>query len=63
VPGRQAVLPWQQPVGHDVASQMHCPAMQRRPDSHAGPLPHWQVPVAEQPSAVVVSHATQVPPP
>ena len=63
VPGRQAVLPWQQPVGHEVASQMQLPATQRRPDSQAGPAPHWQVPVAEHPSAVVESHATHVPPP
>lgn len=30
---------------------------------HAGRAPHWQVPVAEQLSAVVRSHATHVPPP
>jgi hypothetical protein len=63
VPGKQASLPWQQPAGHDIGSQMQLPATQRRPVSHAGAVPHWQVPVAEQPSAVAGSHATQVPPP
>jgi len=30
---------------------------------HGGLLPHWQVPAAEQVSAMVVSHAVQAPPP
>jgi hypothetical protein len=40
VPGRQAALPWQQPVGHETASHTQAPARQRRPVSHAGPAPH-----------------------
>jgi hypothetical protein len=63
VPGRQARFPWQQPVEHEVASHTQTPATQRRPASHAAPAPHWQVPAAEQLSAVVGSQLTQVPPP
>lgn len=32
--------PWQQPLGHEVASQMHSPATQRWPPAQAGPVPH-----------------------
>ncbi len=63
VPGKQAVFPWQQPVGHDVGSQTQLLATQWRPVSHGSEVPHWHVPVAEQPSAVAGSHETQVPPP
>jgi hypothetical protein len=57
------VVPWQQPLGHDVASQVHRPETQRWPPAHAGPVPHAQVPFAPQWSALVGSQATQVPPP
>jgi hypothetical protein len=42
---------------------MHAPSTQCAPAVHAGSRPHWQVPVAEQLSAVVRSQVTQVPPP
>ncbi len=57
------VLPWQQPVGHEVALQTHAPPMQACPVAQGGPLPHWHAPVAEQLSARVVSHATHAAPP
>ena len=50
-------------MGHEVGSHTHAPATHRRPASHAVPAPHWQVPVAEQLSAVAGSQVTQVPPP
>ena len=42
---------------------MQRPSWQCAPPVHAGESPHWQVPVAEQLSAVVRSQVTQVPPP
>ena len=58
------VLPLQQPVGHEVASQVHCPETQCCPEPHAGPEPHWQLPETLQPSLVVAVHPVQthVPP-
>jgi hypothetical protein len=41
-------LPWQQPLGHDVASHTHSPETQRCPPAHAGPEPHAHVPPAAQ---------------
>jgi hypothetical protein len=41
---------------------MHAPSTQCAPPVQAGSTPHWQVPVAEQLSAVVRSHVTQLPP-
>jgi hypothetical protein len=58
VPGSH-VLPLQHPVGHDVASQTHCPPAHRWPEAHAGPLPHAQPPVASQPSLVTALHPVQ----
>jgi hypothetical protein len=52
----------QHPCGQDVPSQTQVLATQRWPRSQAGPLPHRQVPTAEQLSERV-SHATQVAPP
>lgn len=49
--------PWQHPLGHEVASQMHRPATQRWPPAHAGPVPHWQTPVLLQRLALVTSQA------
>lgn len=51
VPGWQ-VFPWQQPVGHDVASHTHVPLEHAWPLPHAALPPQVQVPRAEQPSAV-----------
>jgi hypothetical protein len=54
------VVPWQQPSGQDVASHTHRPLSQRCPAPHSAPPPHVQAPVvAEHPSALVASHATQ----
>jgi hypothetical protein len=55
--GTVQVLPLQQPVGHDVASQAHAPPTQRCPLPHAGPLPHVHAPASEQVSAFVASQA------
>jgi hypothetical protein len=41
-------LPRQQPLGQDVASQVHRPPLQRCPPLHAEPDPHAQVPSAPQ---------------
>lgn len=61
--GATHVAPSQQPLGQEVASQMQAPAWQRRPGPQAGPVPHAQVPAAEQPSAVTASQPTQTAPP
>jgi hypothetical protein len=55
-------LPWQQPAGHDVASQAHTPFMQRWPSPHGDPPPHRQAPVIEQPSALPASQPMQAAP-
>jgi hypothetical protein len=55
-------VPWQQPLGHELASQVHSPEAQRCPPAHAGPDPHAQAPAALQPSALVASQAMQVRP-
>lgn len=54
--------PSQQPLGHDVWSQMQSPDTQRRPAPHAGALPQRQAP-PEQDSALVASHVAHTPPP
>jgi hypothetical protein len=56
------IVPEQQPPGHDTLSQTQLPPTQRLPAPQAGVLPHWQLPMAEHPSAVKLSQATQVPP-
>ena len=56
-------VPSQQPVGHEFAAHEHTPPSQRRPGPQAGPAPHIQVPVAEQPSAATMSHPMQTAPP
>jgi hypothetical protein len=52
-PGWHVVPPWQQPVGHEVASQMHLPPEHTWPLPHAAAPPHVQAPLVEQPSPVV----------
>jgi hypothetical protein len=54
------VAPSQQPSGHDVESQTHCPARQRWPVVHAALPPHVQAP-AVHPSAALVLHAVHAP--
>ena len=44
------VSPWQHPLGHDAASQVHRPPTQRWPPAQAGPVPQAQAPLVEQPS-------------
>jgi hypothetical protein len=60
VPATHAPLA-QHPLGHDVPSHTQVLATQRWPAAQATPLPHRQVPVAEQLSDRM-SHATQVDP-
>ncbi|MEP6652412.1 MAG: hypothetical protein ABJA82_03585 [Myxococcales bacterium] len=47
--------PSQQPLGQEVASQMHCPPAQRWPPAHGGAPPHRHSPPNPQRSARVVS--------
>ena len=54
--------PWQQPVGHDVASQTQAPREQRCPAEQAAPGPQWHAPPAQL-SAFVASHDAQAAPP
>lgn len=56
-------FPLQQPLGHEVASQMHSPPAQRWPPTHAGPEPHSQFPVEPQRFALVESQPWQAVPP
>jgi len=63
IEGAVHVVPEQQPDAHDVPSQTQEPTRQRWPAPHAGPLPHAQVPLAEQASAVIPSQAMQAAPP
>ena len=53
--GALQVAPWQQPAGHEEASQMHAPFMQCWPAWHGGPPPQRQAPVTEQVSAWLAS--------
>jgi hypothetical protein len=57
------LVPSQQPLGHEVASQTQAPATQRRPAPQTGPLPHAQLPDGAQRSAVSASQPTQATPP
>jgi hypothetical protein len=50
-------------VGQEVASQTHWPARQRVPKRHEVPEePHWQLPLAEQPSLIWGLQLTQMTP-
>jgi hypothetical protein len=57
------VVPLQHPVGHEVALQTQAPAEHSWPTAHSETFPHMQSPMAEQPSALVASHATHDSPP
>ena len=59
--GVSHVLPEQQPLGQELASQTQLPASHSCPDPHAAPLPHVQAPAGEQPSAFA-PHALHAPP-
>ena len=52
------VVPLQQPLWHEITSQMQAPPTQRCPAAQAGPAPHEQAPADEQPSATALSQAT-----
>lgn len=56
------VVPLQQPLRHESASQMHAPPTQRWPAAHAAPAPHEQAPADEQPSATAGSQVTHAAP-
>src|SRR5258707_9508053 len=60
-PGKHA-NPKQQPLAHDIASQMHAPLAQRWPAAHALLPPQVQAPLV-QPSASVPLQAVQAAPP
>ena len=57
------VAPWQQPLGHELASQIHRPPAQRWPPAHAAPEPHSQAPLGPHRLALLVSQPAQVAPP
>ena len=44
----EQVVPVQQPLGHEVASQAQAPLTQRWPVPQAGPAPHEQEPASVQ---------------
>jgi len=56
------VVPLQQPLRHEIASQMHAPPTQRCPLAQAGPAPHEHAPADEQPSATARSHVMHAAP-
>jgi hypothetical protein len=56
-------LPAQQPAAQDAALHSQAPPTQRWVASQACAAPHWHAPLAEQLSARVLSHCTQVAPP
>jgi hypothetical protein len=57
------VDPSQQPLEQEFGPQPQLPFTQRPPAEQGGPVPHVHIPVAEQPSAVVLSHSTHTAPP
>ena len=57
------MAPSQQPFEQEFGPHPQLPFTQRVPAGQAGPAPHVQTPVAEQLSAVVLSHSTQTAPP
>jgi hypothetical protein len=61
VDGVSQTLPWQQPVGQDVALQTQLPPTHAWPTAHCGPLPQEQAPLAQE-SDRFGSQATQLTP-
>jgi hypothetical protein len=49
-------------LGHEVELHTHWPFTHSWPAPQAAPLPHWQVPPAEQPSATKGSQRVQAAP-
>lgn len=58
----EQVVPAQQPLGHDVASQVQSPLTQRWPPLHAPPVPQPQAPAAVHLSDREASQTMQAPP-
>src|SRR5258706_8258203 len=56
------MAPAQQPLGHEVPSHTQAPLEQRWPTPHGALMPHRQVPLAPQLSALPSSQTAQVPP-
>jgi hypothetical protein len=56
------VVPLQQPLRHEITSQMQAPPTQRCPAAQADPAPHEQAPADEQPSATAGSHVVHAAP-
>jgi hypothetical protein len=52
-------LAWQQPEGHDDASQTQVPPTQCCPSWHAGPPPQRQAPITAQVSDLAASQIMQ----
>jgi len=52
----------QQPLVHDVGSQVQTPWEQWRPAPHGGPVPHLHEPLESQVSAAIMSQLTHVAP-
>jgi hypothetical protein len=63
VAGVVQAVPSQQPPGHELPSHTQAPFTHSCPAAQAGPVPHWQRPVIEHPSAVVPLHSLHAPPP
>ena len=59
----QTVPFWQQPLGHEAASQTHSPATQLLPALQAELTPHWQAPVGPHMSERAGSQVTHAAPP
>jgi hypothetical protein len=60
VPGMQT-LPWQQPDGHEAASQIHVPLEHLWPAPHGGPPSHRHAPPTQE--SAVMPQFTHPPPP
>jgi hypothetical protein len=63
VPSGWHVVPEQQPLGHEVPSQMHAPIAHRWPAAHGLPVPQAQSPLALQRSARIGSQRMHAAPP
>jgi len=58
----EQVVPAQQPLGHDVASQVQSPLTQRWPPLHAAPVPQPHVPAVVHLSDLAASHTVHAAP-